>query len=115
MAVPTDCPMEFPAAMSTRAAMSSPNVGASATHIAPPPKTTRPMRWTLRQPMMSARRPIGIMNALIVSAWITTTQLTARSVTPKSSAMSERATNTIDWASTCVTNEMPMAMNAVHL
>ena len=101
--------------MSTRAAMSSPNVGASATHIAPPANTTSPIRWTRRHPIMSARRPIGIISALIVSAWAMTTQLTARSVTPKSSAMSESATNTIDWLSTCVTNEMPMAMNAVHL
>ena len=96
IAVPTDWPIELPAAISTRAAMSSPNVGASATHIAPPANTTRPMRWTRRQPMMSASRPAGIISALIVSACATTTQLTRRSVTPKSSAIAESATNTID-------------------
>jgi len=64
---------------------------------------------------MSARRPIGIISALIVSAWAMTTQVTARSVTPKSSAMEESATKTMDMLITCVKNEIPMAVNAFHL
>ena len=54
------------------------------------------------QPKMSASRPIGIISALIVSACAITTQVTARRVTPKSSAMAESATNTIVWLVTSI-------------
>ena len=82
IAVPTDWPIELPAAITTRARMSTPKPGASAASTAPPPNSSRPPRCTRRQPTMSARRPIGIISALMVSAWATTTQATARSVTP---------------------------------
>ena len=82
IAVPTDCPIALPAAITTRARMSTPNVGASAVNTAPPPNSSNPPRCTRRQPIMSASRPIGIISALIVSACATTTHVTARSVTP---------------------------------
>ena len=63
---------------------------------------------------MSASRPIGIMRPLITSDWTMTTQLTARNVTSKSSAIADNATNTIDIENTIVTNEMAMATNAFH-
>ena len=63
---------------------------------------------------MSASRPIGSISALIVSACATTTHVTARSVIPKSSAIADSATKTIDMLITIVTNEMPMALNANH-
>ena len=115
IAVPTACPIEFPVAITTRARISAPNVGASTVAIAPARKSSRPSRWMRFQPTMSASRPIGIISALIVSACATTTQETSRSVTSKSSAMAERATNTIEMLITWVTKAMPMALKAHHL
>ena len=102
-------------AVMTLAMISRPNVGAIAVNTAPPPKMTRPIRCILRRPTMSASLPIGIMNALMVSPCAMTTHETARRVTPKSSAICPRATNTIDALATIVTNEIPIAANAFHL
>ena len=115
MAVPTDWPMALPIAITIREAITSSNVGDNAVSSAPSPNSARPARWTRRQPTMSASRPIGSMRALIVSACAITTQVTARRVMPKSSAIADSATNTIDMLITIVTNEMPMAVKAHHL
>ncbi len=64
---------------------------------------------------MSATRPSGIISPLITNDWMITTQLTARSVTPKSSAIADKATKTIDIENTIVTNEIEIAVNALHL
>ena len=71
--------------------------------------------WTRRRPRMSATRPIGSINELIVSDWAITTHETARRVTPKSSAIDGRATKTMLIAATFVTKETPIAANARHL
>ena len=113
--MPTDCPIELPAAISTRAAISAPNVGASTVAIAPPPYTSNPSRWTRLRPTMSASRPSGIISALIVSACAITTQETSRSVTPKSSAIAASATKTIEMLITWVKKEIPIALKAHHL
>ena len=115
IAVPTDCPIALPVAITTRATISSQNAGATAVKTAPAPKSASPVRWMRFQPTMSASRPIGIISALIVSACAITTQVTARSVIPKSSAIDDSATNTIDMLITCVTNAIPIAVNAFHL
>ena len=106
--------MALPAAITIRATISSGKDGASAVSTAPAPNSTSPVRCTRRQPTMSASRPIGSISALIVSACATTTHVTARSVIPKSSAIAESATKTIDMLITIVTNEMPIALNANH-
>ena len=115
MAVPTAWPMALPTDMSARAAIISSNVGARATQRDPRANSTRPMRWTFRRPTMSATRPSGIISDEMTSDWTITTQLTARRVTPKSSAIGDRATNTIDMLNTIVTKEMAMAVKALHL
>ena len=115
MAVPTDWPMALPTAMTTRATMRSSKVGAIATKMAPPANSASPMRWTRFQPIMSASRPMGIISAQMVSPWAITTQDTAPSVTPKSSAIAASATNTMDMLMTMVTNEIAMTPNARHL
>ena len=115
IAVPTDCPIELPVAISTRAAISAPNVGASTMAIAPAQNSSSPSRWMRFRPTMSASRPIGIISALIVSACAITTQETSRSVTPKSSAIEESATNTIEMLITCVKKEIAIALKAHHL
>ena len=71
--------------------------------------------WTRFRPMMSASRPIGIMNALIVSACAMTTHATVRSVTSKSSAIASSARKTMDMLMTMVKNEIPIAPKARHL
>ena len=63
---------------------------------------------------MSAMRPIGIISALMTRDCTMTTQLTAPRVTPKSSAMADRATNTMVMLNTMVTKEMAIAMKARH-
>ena len=113
--MPTAWPIAFPTAITTRPTMTSPKTGAAATMMLPDANRTSPIRWTRFQPMMSASRPIGIISALIVSACAITTQVTARSVIPKSSAIAERATNTMEMLITMVTKEIPMAVKANHL
>ena len=115
IAVPTDCPIALPVAITTLAMISAPNVGANTMVSAPPQYTRSPNRWMRFRPTMSASRPIGIISALIVNACAITTQETSRSVTPKSSAIEERATNTIDMLITCVKKEMAIALKAHHL
>ena len=58
---------------------------------------------------------MGRISALIVSACAITTHVTDRNVIPKSSAIADRATKTIDMLITIVTNETPTALNASHL
>ncbi len=58
---------------------------------------------------------MGRIRALIVSACAITTHVTDRSVIPKSSAIADSATKTIDMLITCVTNATPIALNASHL
>ena len=101
--------------MNTRAKISAQNVGANAVKTAPTPKMAKPVMWIFLRPTMSAKRPIGNRRALITSASLMTTQLAERSDTPKSSAIADRATNTIDIVITMVKNDSAIAKNARHL
>jgi len=64
--------------------------------------------------MVSASAPIGNRKALTIRASTMTTQPTAPSVVPKSSAMAGSTRNTIELAMTVVMNDRAIAAKAYH-
>ena len=65
--------------------------------------------------MMSPKRPIGIIKALITSDWAITTQLTVLKLISKSSAIAPSAINVIEKLITDVKSDNPTAANTLHL
>ena len=115
MAVETDWPMELPMDMMTRVTMRKVRLVANAQAMAPPPKSTMPMRWNFLRPIMSATLPSGTMRVLMVSDCAMTRRDASLKVIPKSSAMAGRARKMMLKLITMVTRDRPTAQNARHL